>query len=267
MDSQTVRFWDVATGVPLTPPLEDPDATYRAVSRDFSRVLSVYAWGEVGVSDAASGIFLALVSVPGAALDSATFDPSDPDQILVMQAEADPVFWRTRPAVGADTGLSTLAVSSGERVFSIFGDGTVRSWDVHGRQSIVPGLDGTMINALAAEPSGRLLAGVVAGAAHVWDVRTGRAVVTLQSGDDWFMDIALTPDGSQLVTVASDGRVVRWDARTGEELGELAAPQENGGGQTHRVPRRITGRLGDAPGPEHGPRRHPRPACPRPVPA
>ena len=52
----------------------------------------------------------------------------------------------------------------------------------------------------------------------VWDLVTGKDVLTLRGHTDWVRGVAFSPDGHWLATGSGDGTAKVWDARTGEEV-------------------------------------------------
>lgn len=57
----------------------------------------------------------------------------------------------------------------------------------------------------------------------VWsEPATGKVVRTVTAHDGWVRKLAVTPDGSRLVTVGDDMRLKVWDADAGTELASLA---------------------------------------------
>jgi WD40 repeat protein len=86
-------------------------------------------------------------------------------------------------------------------------------------------------------PDGRRLATSGADAlARVWDLESGRELVTFTGhADDWVFapdnnwieEVAFTPDGSRVASIADNGMLRIWDAQSGEEL--LAIDADFGG--------------------------------------
>lgn len=79
------------------------------------------------------------------------------------------------------------------------------------------------VNDLAFSPDGRQVATLSYGdgAVMVWDVRTGRLVRTLSGLSPSPYSIAWSPDGARIAGGDSQ-RVILWDARSGQKLGENA---------------------------------------------
>jgi WD40 repeat protein len=75
-------------------------------------------------------------------------------------------------------------------------------------------------------PDGRRLAtGGHDGITRVWDVNSGKEVLTLTGRTTWIFGIAFSPDGKQLVSTSFDGIPV-WDASPVESNREPALAQE-----------------------------------------
>jgi hypothetical protein len=80
---------------------------------------------------------------------------------------------------------------------------------------------GDDVNAVAFSPDGRrLVSASDDGAAHVFDIASGREIATLRIGAE-VMDAKFSADGARIVT-GSDDHIVRvWDAAGGEPLATL----------------------------------------------
>ena len=63
-------------------------------------------------------------------------------------------------------------------------------------------------------PDGAALAGAVAGTIYRWDAATGQSLIP-EGGDSPVAQVAVTADGTRLVTRGQDGDAHVWDARTG----------------------------------------------------
>jgi WD40 repeat protein len=77
----------------------------------------------------------------------------------------------------------------------------------------------------AFSPDGRLVAGAAGGKSdrvvHVWDVRTGTEVLTLEHGGP-VNAVAFSPDGRLIASGSADGTARLWSVATGQELASFA---------------------------------------------
>lgn len=76
------------------------------------------------------------------------------------------------------------------------------------------------IEALDFSTDGRLLAAAAGGGITLWDVRAARVLVNLPGG--YGARVALSPDGSTLATMTSDGVITLFDTASRQRLGALS---------------------------------------------
>jgi len=124
-----------------------------------------------------------------------------------MKRSKGSVTWNNAWACNSDT-PELLKVLKNEPVGEAGGDGIVLQ-------------NSRYVNDLAFSPDGRQVATLSYGdgAVMVWDVRTGRLVRTLTGLSPSPYSIAWSPDGGRIAGGDSQ-RVVIWDARSGQKLGE-----------------------------------------------
>ncbi|HEV3257697.1 MAG TPA: serine/threonine-protein kinase [Gemmataceae bacterium] len=103
--------------------------------------------------------------------------------------------------------------------WAVVEDGTVRRWGPPtGREASALAADKSILFLVAFSPDGKRLAAVDgAGAVTLWDLRTGRAALSLQGYSDhgW---VAFSPDGRWLAVTGLVAGISLWDLATGEPV-------------------------------------------------
>lgn len=85
----------------------------------------------------------------------------------------------------------------------------------HGEESRLRGHTGS-VTAVAFSPDERCLASASADrTVKIWDLNTGKALLTFEGHTDRVTSIAFSPDGKLLVSGATDKSLIVWDAATG----------------------------------------------------
>jgi WD40 repeat protein len=109
--------------------------------------------------------------------------------------------------------------SDGSRVLLLGTDGAMRLWDTRGALLAERrGGGGELINsAVFGAGDRRVVTGSDDSRIHIFDGRTGRPLDTLR-GSDQVTQVSLGRDGTSLLGAIADGRVVIWDADTGDQL-------------------------------------------------
>ena len=113
--------------------------------------------------------------------------------------------------------------SDGKRVATASDDATAKVWDLQTGKNLLT-LGGG--DSLAWTRDGKRLAnGTRDAVANVWDAETGKLLLTLDGDKRGARRMAWSPDGKRLATVSLDGRVAEvWDVAAGKTL--LTLPEE-----------------------------------------
>jgi WD40 repeat protein len=188
----TVKTWDAETGQQVWSGRHKDKVGTVLFSPDGTRLASAGNQGEVKLWDAATG-----------------------EELHTLD--------------GQDVEVYTLAFTPDGRWLAAGGSrGAVLIWDASsGRESgSLPG-HSHGVRGLAFSPDGRQLAsGAASGTAwgepiggelKVWDIGTGREVLTLPGHTDNVSCLVFSPDGRRLASGSSDETVKLWDVATGQE--------------------------------------------------
>ncbi|HZN33207.1 MAG TPA: WD40 repeat domain-containing protein, partial [Pirellulaceae bacterium] len=203
-----------------------PDGTLLAASLDFGDH-AIHLW------DVAGGKIvrrLALSDPRTHVRGSIVFTPDG--QTLAMPGyrndSSEPVavhFWN--PHSGEyqgrmDVSGSRLAMSADGRLLAVGGDAHVRVWKWPSREEIAPIDDAHQggIGRVATTKSGEVVTASDDGTIRVWNPATQRQRLKLTHGK-YLRDIAVSPDGSLLVSGAFDDTVRLWDLASGREVFRL----------------------------------------------
>ncbi len=150
---------------------------------------------------------------------------SDGDAMLAVGSPSSVVLWnlaggwaRHQLRVPEGEGVGCLAFSPRGRLLATGTASGVHLWDAVSRRLLTrfQGHEEGMLFSVAFAPDGRTLAsGSFDQTARIWDVATGRHVLTLREHRGMCRAVAFSPDGRTLATGSHDGTVILWDPATG----------------------------------------------------
>ncbi|QEH38725.1 Serine/threonine-protein kinase PrkC [Aquisphaera giovannonii] len=229
-----VRIWDVHTGEPIGPPLFQPSWVTRLRFGPDGRTLLV------GTTAGTGRLWDLTTSRPigpdldhpvrfGHEIRAVAFSPDGRVAItgttLTEAKEATVGFWDAgtgrplAPFARFESSIVDLLVGPGpEGPALILEGGRVHVIDLRSFREVRPPFGRNLVS-IAPLPGGRrLLAGACDRTARVWDVAAGRPDGPALDHVEPVYDVAVSPDGATLLTLAGE-RLHFWDAATGKPLG------------------------------------------------
>lgn len=227
-EDKTARIWDVATGRPVSEPLEHQGTVLSAAfSPDGARVVTASDDKTARIWDVATGRAVGVPLQHRRLVFSAAFS-SDGIRIVTASADYTAQIWDVatgRPlAVPLEhRGPVTSAVFSpdGALVVTISADSTARIWDVAtGHPLGVPLEHSASVMSAAFSPdSTRIITASRDKIVRIWNVATGRRLSLPWEGQRPIWGIAFSSDNARVVTVNED-RITRvLDVVTGRPVG------------------------------------------------
>ncbi len=254
-EDKTVRIWDVATGMQVTPPLQHQGAVSAAAfSPDGTRVVTASlghrSQCDVGKStrspypdgvdcrdlDETARVWDAQTGMPvtpplqhQGAVYHAAFSP---DGTRIVTASLDKTArvwdaWTGKPVIPPlkHQGAVSIAAFSpdGTRVVTASWDKTAQIWDAWTGKPVTAPFEYQEAVTIAAFSSDGTRVGTVSRdkIVQVWDTSTGTAVTPPLKHQDAVTAVALSPDGMRVATASDDKTARIWDAGTGAQVSPL----------------------------------------------
>ena len=238
-DDGTARVWDPGGKPVQTIQAGQGRLISVAAEPAGDRVATVGADGSVRVWDRSSGQAISTVpaseQVSAAALsrDGRTLATGSKDQVTIRDGRGDSL--KTLPApIGK---IGSIVFSADGTLLAAAGDGgSCEVWRTPGGTEIARLLPRDASGAIDAQPvrqialspdGGRLAAATEDGAGRVYDVKSGKLLLTLSNDaaaigsvghGNIVQAIAFSPDGKRLITGSWDRTAVIWDAASGRPL-------------------------------------------------
>lgn len=218
--SKSVRLWDTKTGKELTTFEEHKGyVSSLAFSPDGNTIFSGSNEGIISLWDSKTGQKIQEFQGHSREISSGTFSP-DGTTILTCG------FWDGIARLWDLTGkelqkfepnasiVSVAFSSDGNSVFAGCGNGKIVQWDVQTGQKIqefnLPG--GSDIFSLQLRPDkDSIITGSNKGVISLWNIKTGQNLLRFQDNERSISSVALSPDGTSILTVSSNAHL--WDLK------------------------------------------------------
>jgi WD40 repeat protein len=132
-----------------------------------------------------------------------------------------------------DRSVRTLAVSPDGRMLlsdGASGDFSGFLWDIASGRPRRAFYKGGYILCGAFSPDGKFaVTGNVDGLIRVWDIASGKEVITLKGHHGQMRSVRFSPDGGKIVSVSGDGSTRLWDIDKGKEIAQFVSFAQSAG--------------------------------------
>lgn len=207
----SVKFWDVASGKESRKIELPRGASVSGVAIAPGGKILAYGTGDVvHLCDAETGKELRQLKVADGGILALAFSP-DTKTLVVRGRNQRVRLWETA------TGKEHQQLSDAEPAQRRGGAGG-------GLVLFSGGPSGPEARVLAISPDGKRLASVAGSTVRIWELATGKELPLLDGHRRPPSAIALTKDGTSVVSWGTDRVIRRWEAATGKPLGAFPAP-------------------------------------------
>jgi len=231
-DDGLLNIWDIKTGETI---LSQPSSTggYRAVvfTKDGNRIITGGQDTTVRVWDANSGAELMKIAGHKAIVSQISLSPDEKYFATGINTDHYVRLWSLESGTelytlpGNSFAIGMLFSPDGEVLITAGKDGVINTWEPETGAPLadllqLPVEPGTPVGNLQYSPDQKFIAAAHGPFISLIDLDSKKIVHTFEGHLGAVIDIAFSPDGSQLISAGFDGKAIVYDTNTGETITE-----------------------------------------------
>jgi WD40 repeat protein/serine/threonine protein kinase len=226
---RTAKVWEVASGRDLRTLKGHTNAIWSVSwSPDGQRLATGSLDGTANLWNATSGLELLTLTGHTSQVQSVSWSPNG-QRLATGSKDGTAKVWdagsgkELRTLKGRSSVWSVSWSPDGQQLATGHWDGTALVWEVvGGRELFSLGQESPVIS-VSWSPDGHRLAtrGADTTTAQVWDLTSGRELITLKGHTNVVHSVSWSPDGKRLATASSDGTAKVWEVASDRELRTL----------------------------------------------
>ena len=222
-----VKLWNVETGKEIRAfPAFDAivscvvfrtnDRTLAAASYD----RTVRLWNIATGNEKRRFTYKKLINCIALGPDGKTLAVSEPTSLQMQELDTGKEIWRAQPAAG-DSFRSLAYSPDGKTVASGSESRQLTLWEAASGREVRRIALRQPVDAVAFSPDGTRIASGGDVMARLWDVATGKEMVSYPTHDGAVHSFVFSPDENRIASTSVDGILRLWDVATGKELHEF----------------------------------------------
>ena len=231
-DDNTIRIWDVKTGLQIGKPLTGHASFVNSVSfsPDGTKIVSGSDDETIRIWDTKTGTQIGEpLTEHTSCVNSVSFSP-DGTKIASGSNDKTIRIWDVKtglqigkPLTGHTSRVTSVSFSpDGTKIVSGSDDGSIRIWDAETGAKLCESHTSS-ITSVSFSPDGtKIVSGSFDDTIRVWDAETGLQIGEPLSGHEfWVNSVVFSPDSKQIASGSIDGTIRIWDVKTSTQIGKF----------------------------------------------